>query len=231
MQLTPPGSPCSIHLGTPHRPCRGSAQGLFLVVDDIETARADLITKGVDVSEHSTSTAPRDQAVPGPDPEATLLPLLGLVQRSRRQRWLLQEITTRLPGRGFSLDLATLTDLLHETETRHGEPNRRSEAPLVGMVRGLYRRAGTGQDPRGSSQGCRAPHRGCSPLRGDIVPGANSTPDSDQLYTRLQVGEGVASKTESEPRRGSDGERELPRTLNAAPETSNESRASNGASP
>src|SRR5262245_118227 len=49
VQLTPPGSPCSIHLGTTGVP--GSAQGLFLVVDDIEAARAALIEKGVNVGE------------------------------------------------------------------------------------------------------------------------------------------------------------------------------------
>ena len=46
VQLTPPGSPCSIHLGTTGVP--GSAQGLFLVVDNIEAARADLLGKGAD---------------------------------------------------------------------------------------------------------------------------------------------------------------------------------------
>ena len=49
VQLTAPGSPCSIHLGTTAVP--GSAQGMFLVVEDIDAARADLIKKGVDVSE------------------------------------------------------------------------------------------------------------------------------------------------------------------------------------
>ena len=49
MQLTPPGSPCSIHLSTTAVP--GSAQGMFLVVSDIDAARGELIARGADVSE------------------------------------------------------------------------------------------------------------------------------------------------------------------------------------
>src|SRR3954452_9605384 len=49
VQLTPPGSPCSIHLSTTAAP--GSAQGMFLVVSDIEAARNELIARRVDVSE------------------------------------------------------------------------------------------------------------------------------------------------------------------------------------
>ena len=48
VQLTPPGSPCSIHLSTTAVP--GSAQGMFLVVSDIKAARRELIARGVDVS-------------------------------------------------------------------------------------------------------------------------------------------------------------------------------------
>jgi catechol 2,3-dioxygenase-like lactoylglutathione lyase family enzyme len=55
IQFTPPGSPCSIHFGT-SRPgvasaVPGSAQGLYLIVPDIDAARADLVGRGVDVSE------------------------------------------------------------------------------------------------------------------------------------------------------------------------------------
>src|SRR5688572_31380229 len=49
VQLTPPGSSCSIHLSTTAAP--GSAQGMFLVVSDIEVARRDLIARGANVSE------------------------------------------------------------------------------------------------------------------------------------------------------------------------------------
>ena len=86
LQMTPPGSPCSVIFGkgvTTAVP--GSVQGLFLIVEDIEAARAELIGYGVDVSEvfhfegglHVVGTNGR---VPGPDPEGQLLPFMGLVQ-------------------------------------------------------------------------------------------------------------------------------------------------------
>src|SRR5262245_31435308 len=67
VQLTPPGSPCSIHLGSEGVP--GSAQGLFLVVDDVEAACADLLRKGVDVSQPFHYEGIRGPRLPGPDPE------------------------------------------------------------------------------------------------------------------------------------------------------------------
>ena len=67
VQLTPPGSPCSIHLGTEGVP--GSAQGLFLVVDDVEAARAELIAKGAVVSEPFHFAGIKGPRLPGPDPE------------------------------------------------------------------------------------------------------------------------------------------------------------------
>lgn len=128
VQLTPPGSPCSIHFGkgvTTAAP--GSVQGLFLIVDDVEAARAELIGHGVDVSEvfhfdsglHVDGTKGR---VPGPDPEGRSYRSWASFRDPDGNGWLLQEIKTRLPGRGFStLDVARLTELLRETETHHGE--------------------------------------------------------------------------------------------------------------
>jgi catechol 2,3-dioxygenase-like lactoylglutathione lyase family enzyme len=118
VQLTPPGSPCSIHLGTA---VPGSAQGLFLVVDDIDAARADLISKGVDVSEPFHFAGIRGPRQPGPDPERGSYRSYASFSDPDGNGWLLQEITTRLPGRGLSLDVATLTELLRETEKHHGE--------------------------------------------------------------------------------------------------------------
>jgi len=119
VQLTPPGSPCSIHLGTTG--VSGSAQGLFLVVDDIEAARADLLGKGVDVSEPFHYAGIRGPRLPGPDPERGSYRSYASFSDPDGNGWLLQEIKTRLPGRGFSsLDVATLTELLQETEKRHG---------------------------------------------------------------------------------------------------------------
>jgi catechol 2,3-dioxygenase-like lactoylglutathione lyase family enzyme len=127
VQLTPPGSPCSVIFGkgvTTAVP--GSAQGLFLIVDDIDAARAQLVGQGADVSEvfhfegriHVTGTKGR---VPGPDPEGHSYRTWASFRDPDGNGWLLQEIKTRLPGRGLSLDVATLTELLRETEKHHGE--------------------------------------------------------------------------------------------------------------
>jgi catechol 2,3-dioxygenase-like lactoylglutathione lyase family enzyme len=127
LQMTPPGSRCSIIFGkgvTTAVP--GSAQGLFLVVDDIDAARAELIAHGASVSEtfhfegplHVTGT---EGHVPGRDPEGQSYRSWASFSDPDGNGWLLQEVTTRLPGRGLSLEVATLTELLRETEKHHGE--------------------------------------------------------------------------------------------------------------
>ena len=127
IQMTPPGSPCSIHFGrgvTTAPP--GSVQNLYLVVSDIEAARAELIGHGVDVSEvfhfegdvlHFTGTHGR---LPGPDPQRRSYLTWASFSDPDGNGWLLQEITARLPGRGLSSDVATRTALLRETGERHG---------------------------------------------------------------------------------------------------------------
>ena len=143
VQLTPPGSPCSIHFGkgvTTAVP--GSVQGLFLVVDDIEAARAELIANGVDVSEPFHFSGIRGPRLPGPDPERRSYASYASFSDPDGNGWLLQEIKTRLPGRGLSLDVTTLTELLREAETAPWRVRTdRSEAPLVGVVRRLHGRA------------------------------------------------------------------------------------------
>ena len=117
VQLTPPGSPCSIHLSTTAVP--GSAQGMFPVVSDIEAARNELIARGADVSGVFHFDGDH-RPVPGPD---STLPSYGSYASfgdPDGNRWVLQQVKTRLPGRGLSLDVATLTDLFQETEQRHG---------------------------------------------------------------------------------------------------------------
>jgi catechol 2,3-dioxygenase-like lactoylglutathione lyase family enzyme len=128
VQLTPPGSPCSIFVSkgiTTAEP--GSVQGALLIVDDIEAARAELIGHGVDVSDvfhfdgglHATGTYGRVQ---GPDPDGQSYRSWASFSDPDGNGWLLQEIKTRLPGRGLNtMDVATLTDLLREAEKRHGE--------------------------------------------------------------------------------------------------------------
>jgi catechol 2,3-dioxygenase-like lactoylglutathione lyase family enzyme len=133
VQLTPPGSPCSIMFGkgiTTAEP--GSVQGTFLIVDDIEAARGELVGHGVDVSEvfhfagglHVVGTEGR---VPGPDPEGKSYSSWASFSDPDGNGWLLQEIKTRLPGRGLSMDVGTLTELLREAEKRHG--NYEATAP------------------------------------------------------------------------------------------------------
>ena len=118
VQLTPPGSPCSIHLSTTAVP--GSAQGMFLVVSDLEAARSDLIAHGAEVTEVFHFDGDH-QPVPGPDPGGKSYFSYASFADQDGNRWVLQEITTRLPGRGLSWDLATLTELLREAEMRHGQ--------------------------------------------------------------------------------------------------------------
>ena len=117
VQLTPPGSPCSIHLVTTAVP--GSAQGMFLVVSDIEAARRELNARGADVSEVFHFDGDH-KAVAGPDPDLPSYGSYASFTDPDGNRWVLQQVTARLPGRGLSLDVATLTELLQETEKRHG---------------------------------------------------------------------------------------------------------------
>ena len=123
VQFTPPGSPCSIHFGkglTPAVP--GSARGMYLIVSDIEAARADLVGRGVDASEVFHRAGPGQPPLSGPDPQRHSYASFATFSDPDGNSWLLQEINTRLPGRGLSsMDVVTLTDLLRETEQRHGK--------------------------------------------------------------------------------------------------------------
>ena len=121
VQLTPPGSPCSIQFGkgvTTAAP--GSVQGTYLVVDDIEEARTELVGHAVAVSD-IYHVDPAKGRGPGPDPQRRSYFSYASFSDPDGNTWLLQEIKQRLPGRGFSsLDLATLTELLREAEQQHG---------------------------------------------------------------------------------------------------------------
>ena len=106
VQLTPPGSPCSIIFGTGITTAApGSADGLYLVVDDIEAARAELVGHGAQVSDvfhdaggvfHHAGTTAR---VPGPDPQRRSYASFASFRDPDGNSWMLQEVTTRLPGR------------------------------------------------------------------------------------------------------------------------------------
>ena len=129
VQFTPPGSGCSIQFGTRITSAApGSAQGLYLIVSDIDAAHDELVAQGVEVSEVFHAGAPGAQfqrtgdRVRGPAPDHASYRSFATFSDLDGNSWLLQEIRTRLPGRGLSnMDVATLSELLREAERRHGE--------------------------------------------------------------------------------------------------------------
>jgi catechol 2,3-dioxygenase-like lactoylglutathione lyase family enzyme len=130
LQFTPPGSSCSIHFGTGITPAEaGSAHGLYLVVSDIEVARADLIARGVDVSEvfhRDVGEAPQS----GPDPSRRSYASYATFSDPDGNEWLLQEVTARLPGRVDADDTSftsstELASALRRAEAAHGEYEKR----------------------------------------------------------------------------------------------------------
>jgi catechol 2,3-dioxygenase-like lactoylglutathione lyase family enzyme len=133
VQFTPPGSGTSINFGkgmTSAQP--GSIDGLVLAVYNIDTARDDLIARGIEVSEvfHYAggpfNNAVENPRVSGRDPEGRSYYSFASFEDPDGNGWLLQEIQTRLPGREWNLtrpqavDVTTLAGLLRETEQRHG---------------------------------------------------------------------------------------------------------------
>jgi len=129
VQFTPPGSACSIQFGTHVTSATpGAAQGLYLVVADIEAARDEFAARAADISEVFHPSVPGAQfqsgtsgRVSGPAPDHASYSSFATFNDPDGNRWLLQEITTRLPGRGLGVDVATLTELLREAEVHHGE--------------------------------------------------------------------------------------------------------------
>ncbi len=99
VQLTPPASQCSVIFGTGITSAApGSADGLQLTVTDIDAARAELTSRGAEVSEvfHHAGTRGR---VPGPAPDHQSYGSFVSFSDPDGNGWLVQEITTRLPGR------------------------------------------------------------------------------------------------------------------------------------
>jgi catechol 2,3-dioxygenase-like lactoylglutathione lyase family enzyme len=123
VQMTPPGSPCSIHFGTGiTKAAPGSAQNLYLVVSDMESARADLIGHGANVSGTFHFPGFGEPPVPGPEPSGRSYGTYASFSDPDGNTWLLQEVKSRLPGRGLSnFDVESLTELLRETEQGHGK--------------------------------------------------------------------------------------------------------------
>ena len=131
VQFTPPGSGCSIQFGTKLTSAvPGSVRDTYLIVSDIDAARNDLGSRGVEVSEVFHPVAPGAQFEPnkasgrvsGATPDHTSYRSFVTFSDPDGNGWLVQEIKARLPGRGLStLDVATLTELLREAEVRHGQ--------------------------------------------------------------------------------------------------------------
>jgi catechol 2,3-dioxygenase-like lactoylglutathione lyase family enzyme len=131
VQFTPPGSSCSIHFGigvTSAVP--GSARGLYLVVPDIEAARADLVDRGVDVSEVFHRNGPGEPPLSGPDPARRSYFSYATFSDPDGNEWLLQEVTTRFPGRidsnatGFA-SASDLASAMRRASVAHGEHEKR----------------------------------------------------------------------------------------------------------
>ena len=122
LQFTPPGSQASIIFGTGVTPAHAAPAGsLLLAVEDIEAARADLIERGVEVSEvfHGQAfRADRQGRLPGLDPERGSYFSYATFSDPDGNEFLLQEVTERLPGR-VTDDVAAESDLLLETAMRH----------------------------------------------------------------------------------------------------------------
>jgi catechol 2,3-dioxygenase-like lactoylglutathione lyase family enzyme len=142
IQFTPPGSGCSVIFGknvTAAAP--GSAQGLYLIVSDLEAARAELLGRGVKVSEvfHNEGVyVGSDEPylfgrvrVSGPDSEHRSYRSFASFRDPDGNGWLFQEITTRLPGRidSAATTFASVNDLasaLRRAGAAHGEHEKRT---------------------------------------------------------------------------------------------------------
>jgi catechol 2,3-dioxygenase-like lactoylglutathione lyase family enzyme len=97
VQLTPPGSACSISIGTGITDAApGSVRGLHLVVSDIETARAELVARGVDVGEVFHFEA--GQQAPGPDPDRRPYGSFLSFSDPDGNSWVVQEVKRGEPG-------------------------------------------------------------------------------------------------------------------------------------
>ncbi|HEY9376034.1 MAG TPA: VOC family protein [Jiangellaceae bacterium] len=139
VQFTPPGSGCSIQFGTSITSAApGSAQGLYLVVSDIEAARDELAVRGAEVSRVFHAAAPgaqfqpdgTDGRVDGPAGDHASYGSFADFSDPDGNRWLLQEVTTRLPGRvdpaatSFA-SASALVAALVRAATAHGEHEKR----------------------------------------------------------------------------------------------------------
>jgi catechol 2,3-dioxygenase-like lactoylglutathione lyase family enzyme len=139
VQLTSPGSGCSVQFGSKITPAPpGSAHGLYLIVSDIQAARDQLAGLGAEISEVFSPGAPGAQfsddptsRVTGPAPEHASYSSFATFADPDGNTWLLQEITTRLPGRIDAAETsfastADLANALRRAAAAHGEHEART---------------------------------------------------------------------------------------------------------
>jgi catechol 2,3-dioxygenase-like lactoylglutathione lyase family enzyme len=139
VQFTPPGSGCSIQFGTNITSATpGSAQGLYLIATDIEAAREELVAGGAEVSEVFHAGTPGAQFQPdgtsgrvsGPAPDHASYSSFATFSDPDGNSWLLQNVTTRLPGRIDAAETvfastADLASALRRAAAAHGEHEKR----------------------------------------------------------------------------------------------------------
>lgn len=131
VQITPPGSPCSIHFGKGVTAAAPGSATLYLVVSDIEAARAELVAHGADVSEVTHRDGPGKPPIKGPHPERRSYSSFASFRDPDGNNWLIQEVTARLPGRVDATDttFSSPTELaaaMRRAETAHGEHEKRT---------------------------------------------------------------------------------------------------------
>jgi predicted enzyme related to lactoylglutathione lyase len=143
VQVTPPGSGCSVQFGTKMTPApAGSAPGLYLIVSDIDAARDDLAAHGVKVSEPFHPGTPGAQFQPEDtsdrvnDPAGTheSYSTFATFSDPDGNVWLLQQVTTRLPGRvdaagAVFASVTDLADAMRRAAAAHGEHEERTGVP------------------------------------------------------------------------------------------------------
>jgi len=139
VQLTPPGSPCSVQFGTGMTTATpGSAENIYLIVSDAQAARDQLIARGAQVSEVFHPGSPGAQFQPegsgdrvaGSAPDHASYSSFATFSDPDGNRWLLQEITTRLPGRVEATETSyaspsDLAEAMRRASVAHGEHEKR----------------------------------------------------------------------------------------------------------
>ena len=147
VQFTPPGSATSVTFGQGLTTAAPGSAGAGLIVSDIEAAHDELVGCGIDTSEiwHGPPFPPEARQ-PGPDPERTSYGSFCSFNDPDGNTWLVQEVTTRLPGRvdtaatAFA-STADLASALRRAEAAHREHEKRTGRSLL-----LHHRSGQGQD-------------------------------------------------------------------------------------